>query len=73
MFTLIIKMHQQHSETRVLIIVKCIHQDSQYGASIIPIILMDSLIPDSFSLTMRKTELYTGGIYEKRMNRGSST
>ena len=36
-----------------------------------PIILMLSFVLDSFSLTMRNTVLYTGGIYISNMNRGN--
>ena len=43
--------------TMVLMQVKWNHHENQYGASVIPIIRIDSLAPDSFSRTRWKIRL----------------
>lgn len=48
------------------------NHDSQYGTSDIPIILMDSLMRDSFSETIKYTVLYTGGMYMTKTKNGNS-
>ena len=50
-------MAQMAMLTTVFRMVKWTHQDSQYGESFMPIILMDSLDPDSFSFANKNTML----------------
>ena len=71
LFTLMRRIAQAAKDTRVLIMVKWSHHEIQYGASVIPIIRIDSFAPDSFSFTKRNTVLQIGGIQAKRRKRGN--
>ena len=69
--TLMQRMAQATAERIVLMMVKWTNQESQYGKSVIPIIRIDSLVRDSFSLTIQKTLLYKGTMQMTTSVKGS--